>query len=285
MDVKHMRIDLSMAILAIILLCSNPIKAGSPTRIISLAPSLTKNLYLLDAGDLLVGCTNYCSIQAGTDASIVANAVQVNYEKIALLKPDLIITTTLTKTRSIENFKKLGIEVLLFENPLSFNQICDQFLSLGERIGKADLAREILMKAKDRVAELTNKIPNNPGAKSKVFMQIGANPLFTVVPETFMNDYILLSNTENIAADLEIGSINMESVILRNPDIIVIVLMGLIGEEESKKWRSFKNLNAVKKDQIFYLDADKACSPTPLSFVESLESIIKMFYPSSIRTE
>lgn len=280
MDLKYMRINLSVVFLAIILLCGNAIKADSPTRIISLAPSLTKNLYLLEAEDLLVGCTNYCSIQAGTDASIVANAVQVNYEKIALLKPDLIITTKLTKTRTIETFRKLGIEVLLFKNPNSFDQICEQFLVLGERIGKQKLATEIILEAKSRVDEVRKKIPEQKGQKSQLFMQIGANPLFTVIPETFMNDYIILSGTENIAADLKYGSLNLESVILRNPDIIVIVLMGMIGSEEKKRWHSFSNLSAVKKEQIFFLDADHACSPTPLSFVKSLETLINMIYPS-----
>lgn len=275
-----MRFNLSMVFLAIILLCGKAIMADSPTRIISLAPSLTKNLYLLEAEDLLVGCTNYCSIQAGTDASIVANAVQVNYEKIALLKPDLIITTDLTKTRTIETFKKLGFEVLIFKNPDSFDQICEQFLVLGEKIGKQKLANKIILEAKSRVDEVKNKIPMQKDQKSKLFMQIGANPLFTVIPGTFMNDYILLSGTENIAADLNFGSVNLESIILRDPDIIIIVLMGMVGSEEKKKWHSFSSLSAVKKEQIFFLDADQACSPTPLSFVKSLETLIDMIYPS-----
>jgi len=256
-------------------------QAQNPGRIISLAPSLTKNLYLLDAGNLIVGCTNYCTVQAGTDADIVANAVQVNYEKIVVLQPDLVITTNLTKTRTINTFRKLGIKVKVFENPDSFKSICEQFIELGSLIGKEEKARSIIEEVDQRMISIKNSIPDKGFKKPRTFMQLGANPLFTVVPGTFMNDYINLSGTTNIAQDLEIGSINIESVLVRNPDVILIVLMGIAGDEEKNRWNSFSQLSAARDNRIFMLDADMACSPTPYSFVETLENIIKFIYPDS----
>jgi ABC-type Fe3+-hydroxamate transport system substrate-binding protein len=259
-----------------LLLVSN-LGAQTPKRIISLAPSLTKNLYLLDAENLLVGCTSYCKLQSGTKATVVASAIQVNYEKAALLKPDLIITTTLTKAKTIETFKKLGIKVLVFENPRSFEEICKQFIHLGEKVGKKKKAEAIIKDAKSRIVKIKKQVPED-AKPQKLFMQLGANPLFAVVPNEFMNDYITYSGNTNIASDLKIGSINKETVFIRNPDIIVVVLMGTLGKEEKEKWLKYKNLNAVKKNQVFVLDADKACSPTPFSFVETLEDLIKMIY-------
>ena len=254
--------------------------AKAPQRIISLAPSLTKNLYLLQAEGLLVGCTNYCVLQSETDAEVVASAIQVNYEKAVMLKPDLVITTTLTKPKTIDTFRKLGVEVLVFETPASFSEICEQFISLGEVVGKKKQAEEIIAGAQQQVAAIRQKIP--PGApKQKIFMQIGANPLFTVVPNTFMNDFINFTATENIASGLTIGSINREAVLARNPDIIVVVLMGLAGEEEKERWESYKSLSAVKKKQVFIVDADRTCSPTPLSFVEALDELVSLIYKKS----
>lgn len=249
----------------------------TPQRIISLAPSLTKNLYLLGAGDLLVGCTNYCSLQSNTDAEVVASAIQVNYEKAVMLKPDLVITTTLTTPKTIDTFRKLGVEVLVYETPQSFDEICGQFVDLGEKAGKKQQARAIIADAKQQMQETRQKVPADAQSQ-KIFMQIGANPLFAVVPNTFMNDFIRLSETENIASDLTVGSINRETVLIRNPDIIVVVLMGLIGEEEKKRWETYSSLSAVKKDQVFIMDADETCSPTPLSFVKALDELITLIY-------
>jgi ABC-type Fe3+-hydroxamate transport system substrate-binding protein len=268
---------LSFLLVLILLISSTSMWAQSGERIVSLAPSLTKNLYLLGAEDLLVGCTNYCHLQSETDAQVVASALQVNYEKAVTLKPDLVITTDLTKTKTIDTFKKLGVEVLVFPNPTSFSEICDQFILLGEKVGKKELAEQIITDAKKRMEIIKQKVPD--GAPSqKLFMQIGANPLFAVVPETFMNDFIELSGNENVFSDLTMGSVNRESILVRNPDIIVVVLMGTMVAEEKSRWEEFENLNAVKKKQVFTLDADNACSPTPLSFVDALDELIDLIY-------
>ena len=253
------------------------LQAQTPQRIISLAPSLTKNLYLLHAEDLLVGCTSYCTLQSGTDAEVVASAIQVNYEKAVMLKPDLLITTSLTKPKTIETFKKLGVEVLVFDSPQSFDEICQQFIELGKKIGKEALAQKIIADSKSRIEKIEQQVPVGK-PKQKVFMQIGANPLFAVVPDTFMNDFIRLSGTQNIASDLSVGSINREMVLVSNPDVIIVVLMGSLGAEEKDRWEEFEALSAVQKDQVFIVDADKTCSPTPVSFVEALDDIINLIY-------
>ena len=263
-------------VIAILLLATHVFSAV-PKRIISLAPSLTKNLYLLEAENLLVGCTNYCTLQSETDAEVVATAIQVNYEKAVLLKPDLVITTSLTSPNTIETFRKLGIEVLVLESPKSFGEICSQFIELGEKVGKKSLAEKIISDVEMRIKAIKEKVPNN-STKQKMFMQIGSNPLFAVVPNTFMNDFIMFSGTENIASDLSVGSIGRETVLIRNPDIIVVVLMGVLGTEEKESWEQFTNLSAVTKDHIFIVDADRTCSPTPISFAEALEEIIDHIY-------
>jgi iron complex transport system substrate-binding protein len=194
-----------------------------------------------------------------------------------MLKPDLVITTTLTKPKTIDTFKKLGVEVLVFETPTSFSEICKQFILLGEAVDKKKLAEELIVDARNRISTIKQKVPAK-SPKQKIFMQIGANPLFAVVPNTFMNDFINFSGTENIASGLSVGSINRETVLVRNPDIIVVVLMGLIGEEEKERWESYQNLSAVKKKQVFIVDADRTCSPTPLSFVEALDELISLIY-------
>jgi len=264
-------------ILCLMLANYSILTAQTPQRIISLAPSLTKNLYLLEAEELLVGCTNYCTLQSETDADIVASAIQVNYEKAVMLEPDLIITTNLTQAKTIETFKNLGVEVLVFENPTSFEEICEQFIILGEVVGKKELAEQIIKEALHRISVTLEKVPDQ-SAKQKIFMQIGANPMFAVVPNTFMNDFIIFSGAENIASDLNIGSINLESVLVRDPDIIIVVLMGTLAAEEKDRWESFDKLSAVKKDQVFVMGADNACSPTPLSFVDALDELISLIY-------
>jgi len=253
------------------------VRAQYPKRIISLAPSLTKSLYWLQAGDLLAGCTSFCILQHPDDAEVVATAVQVNIEKAVMLKPDLVIASSLTNPETIRTFEKLGIPVLSFSYPRSFDDICKHVQVLGEKIGKKQLADQLIADTRKKLEAVKAKVPKVK-EKPGVFFQIGANPLFTAVPNTFMQDFINFSGCVNIASDLKIGSITRETVLVRDPDVIMVMLMGSVSREEKDKWEVYKNLKAVKNNKVFVVDDEKTCSPTPELFVEALDEIIGLIY-------
>lgn len=243
-------------------------------RIVSLSPSLTMNLYYLDAKDKLVGCTNYCEIAKPDNKPIIATAIKVSLEKLLMLEPDLVIATSITSAETIDMLKKLGIRVEIFRTPESFDEICAQFQRLGSIIGKEKLAKEIIGTSKSRVLELQKLCTWTTAPK--LFIQIGAKPLYAAIPNTFMDDYIQFINGTNITADLKRGSITREAVVARDPDVIIIVTMGIAGSEEKEMWENFEEMSAVRKKQVFFIDANLACTPTPKSFVETMEILISL---------
>lgn len=249
----------------------------SVLRIISLAPSITKELIDLDMHENIVGVTSYCNISANNEDLVIGTATNVNIEKILLLKPDMVFATGLTKESNINSLRNNGINVQMIPKLESFDDICKQFVRLGDLVGKVDLAQSIVDKSMQRIDSLKNSITST-SEKSKIFIQIGAKPLFTVIPNTFMNDYITYANCENIAADLDKGTITRESVLKRNPDVIFIVTMGIIGDEEKITWANYKELSATKNKKIFIIDSNVACTPTVLSFTETFENIINKIY-------
>ncbi len=244
--------------------------------IVSLAHSLTKMIYLLEAQDNLVGSTGFCEQAIDDGKHVVASQMNVNVEKILSLSPNVVITTDLTPARDLEALKKLGINVKVFDTPASFREICEQFVLLGKITGREELAASIVNREKSRLESLRKQIPEN--SKPEIFMQLGVKPLFAVIPHTFMDDYITMAGGINIAAGINIGTITRETVLVRNPDVILIVLMGLVGKEEKQNWESYTGLKAAENNKIFLIDADNACSPTPVSFVDTVEEIIKFVY-------
>jgi len=243
-------------------------------RIVSLAPSLTMNVYYLESKQKLVGCTSYCEIAKPDKKEIIGSIVTVNIEKIVSLKPDLVIATSITKPAVIDKLRKMGIRVEVFSSPKNFEAICEEFLHLGTLIGKTEKAKAVIAESKAKVEKI--KASHKTAKKSKVFFQIGADPIFSVLSNTFMNDYILYCGGVNIAADLKSGSIGRESVLQRNPDVIFIITMGITGDEEKKIWLNYPELTATKKKQIFIIDSNLACTPTPVSFVQTLEIVNKL---------
>jgi len=246
-------------------------------RIVSLAPSITDQIILLQSGNEIVGYTNFCKIPKTSKAVEVASAVSVNVERVFALKPDIVFVSTLTSQQTIQKLKKLRITVSYFPLATSYDQICSQFIELGKQIGKLPLANEIVKKSKARLSTIKSKIPVNK-KKLDMFVQIGVNPIWTAIPNTFVNDYILFSGGRNIAENLDNGAVSREAVLAWNPDYIFVVTMGVVGTDEVNVWKSFKTLNASKNNSIYILNPEKVCSPTPVTFVDVVEEIVAICY-------
>lgn len=248
---------------------------GQPcSRIVSLVPSVTQSLYYLEAQDNLVGCTSYCQAAKKDNKEIVSSAVKANVEKIISLKPDVVLASGLADPKDLELLRKVGIKVEIFNSPKSFSEICDEFIRLGIMAGKGEKANTIVEESKSAVQKIAGR--NRQHGNRKMFFQIGANPAFAVIRKTFMNDYITLSGFGNIAGNLAHGTVTREFVVANNPDCIFIATMGITSEEELKTWSGYSGMSAAKKKQIYLIDADIACQPTPITFVQTLETMSRL---------
>lgn len=249
--------------------------AQKTDRIISLAPSITSNIYLLGQQSKLVGCTNYCTLAINDQVPEVATSITVNLEKVISLKPDLVLSSPLIKLETIELLKRVGIRVEEFNIPKSFDEICEQFIFLGEILGVSQKAREIVDLHKAKLYDLKKEVIKRK-SKVSIFMQIGVSPLWTVIPNTFLDDYITFAGGQNIASEMTHGAVSRESIILKDPEIIFLVTMGNFGKEEKENWERYKSLKAVKNNSIFIINSALACEPTPSAFIKTLEQMIDL---------
>ncbi|MCM8826451.1 MAG: ABC transporter substrate-binding protein [Candidatus Omnitrophica bacterium] len=248
-----------------------------PQRIISLGPSITEELYLLGVEDKIVGVTTYCKRPPqAIRKEKVGTVIEVNVEKIFNLKADLILATPLAQQKDLEKLKKLGIKVITFPSAKNFTEICEQFLELGRIVGKEREAKEIIEKVVNFLTSIREKIKDLD--KPKVLIQVGVKPLWIATKDTFINDFIEFAGGENVGI-IGKGIYSREKVLMDNPDVIVITTMGIIGEKEKETWQRYKTISAVKNNRIYIFDSYKLCSPTPLSFIETLEELVGILHP------
>jgi iron complex transport system substrate-binding protein len=248
-----------------------------PQRIISLDPSITEQLYLLGVEDRLVGCTIYCKRPPEAEKKEkIGTVIEINVEKIVSLKPDLVIATSLTNPNAIEKLKNLGIKVIISPTAKNFQEICKNFLELGKIVDKKKEAKYIVQEARKKVASIYKKVKNLP--KPKVIVQVGAKPLWIATKDSFINDFIKLAGGINIGPSSKSGLYSREKVLKDNPDIIIIVTMGIVVKQEKEIWQRYKTISAVKNNRIYIMDSYKLCSPTPVSFVETLEELAKILH-------
>lgn len=249
--------------------------AGRQIRIISLSPVITEGLYLLGMENSIAGVTIYCQKPLrAKEKEKVGAVVEVDVEKIISLKPDVVFAMSLTSSKDIKKLKDMGINVIIFDIPKTFERLCEIFLELGKSTGKENEARYIINTSKMKVSDIKKRMSKLP--KQKIFIQIGAKPLFAATNEFFVNDYIEFAGGINIFKEAKSGLISREEVLKRNPDVILIATMGISGEDEQKTWHKYKMINAVKHNRIHIVDPDSICSPTPVSFAEYLDEIARI---------
>jgi ABC-type Fe3+-hydroxamate transport system substrate-binding protein len=264
-----------------------PDKTGStaaPQRIISLGPAVTEAIYLLGAQDRLVGCTIYCERPAeAKQKAKIGSVTSVNVELIIGLKPDLILATPLTDPRDLAKLTSLGANIIRLGAEKDFPGICSQFIQIGQLTGKEAEAGSIVEKAKQRVDAVSAGTRNL--STPRVFVQAGSKPLFTAGRDSFINDFILRSGGTNVAASAEgpadYGLYSYEKVVSQDPEVILILAMGITGEAEKQTWSRFTTVSAVKNSRIYALDSYDYCSPTPEVFAQALERLSAILHPDT----
>ena len=116
-----------------------------PMRIVSLSPLLTENVFLLGAGERMVGNTSYCTKpEAAKAVAKVGSVMELSIERIIGLRPDLVLAINLSPPQQVAQLERLGLRVHTFHQPDSFAEMCAQFLELGALLGREQRARAII---------------------------------------------------------------------------------------------------------------------------------------------
>ena len=153
----------------------------------------------------------------------------------------------------------------------SFEDVCNNFQTLADYLGKSNEAKVIIKSVKDEISSLSNETKKQN--KYKIFWEVGANPIFTVGNQSFVNEYNKYINGINVFEniDMRYPNISIESVIEKNPDVIMLVNMGDVSDQEILKWNKYKNITAVKNNKIFLLEANDIFTPTPKKFLNGIK--------------
>ena len=254
-----------------------PAQGSAQKRIISLSPPITEEIYLLGLGENIIANTIYCTRPKEAERKEkVGSVVSVNVESIVRLQPDIVFASPLTDQRALERLRKIGIEVTVFPQPKNFHELCKSFLTLGKMLGREEKAREIVAHATKGMEELKRRYGGKEGPT--VLFQIGSKPLFVANKDSIIHSYLEYVGGQNVAKDAKTGLFSREEVIRLNPEYLIIVTMGVDGEQERENWSKFRELRAARERKVYLIDAYKLCSPTPLSYVEVALKLASIFY-------
>ena len=167
-----------------------------PKRIVSLVPSQTELLFDLGLNKEVVGITKFCVHPADKvkGKKIVGGTKNFDLEKIASLKPDLVIAN------KEENYKE-GIEALRAKYPVWVSDIntLDDASEMIRHIGEiTDKKREAVRLAK-RIESSFRTLKRSKRVNTAYF--IWRDPYMTIGSDTFIHHIMTRAGFKNVFAD------------------------------------------------------------------------------------
>ena len=252
-----------------------------PERIVSLDPSVTEILFALGLGNEVVGVTDYCDYpEQARSKSKVGGYINPNIEAIALLQPDLLVTTLKTNTpRLIEQTEDFGIKVFVLD-PKKIEDIFENISLLAKLTYREERARELLGALQDRMHVVRKKVDgiSRPG----VFLEMGADPLISAGPGSFAHDLIEIAGGRNVAgrSSSRYPRYTLEEILLADPEVIIICSMTPDDPCLAQKrwWKKWTNISAVHNGRIYVIEANLLTRPGP-RMVDGLTKIAKAIHP------
>jgi len=248
---------------------------ANPSRIVSLAPSVTETLYALGVGDKVVGVTSFCDYPP--EAALkerVGDTMRPSIEKIVLLKPDLAIVSTASQLESfVRKLDNLGIPVYV-SSPRNFDGVLDSIARIGELAGAGDRAREITGVLRDRVDRVRARTERL--TRPRVLIVLGTSPLITAGGGTFVDDLITRAGGESISADLqtEYPQFSIETAVARRPEVI------FMQAGESQLPDRLRLTPAARSGRVFRVNDDLLLRPGP-RIVDGLEQMALKIHPEA----
>ncbi|MCX7797065.1 MAG: cobalamin-binding protein [Melioribacter sp.] len=250
-----------------------------PQRIITLAPSLTEAVYDLGLEKKLVGNTLYCDYpEDAKKIEKVGDLLNVNYEKMIALRPDIIFITVEGNTKETYNkLKELGLKVFV-SNPRNIEGIKKTYLDIAKIFDKKEFA-ELRISKWD---SLINKIKKRSSflEKKTAMYIVELKPIILAGKNTFINEYLKICGLLNIVEDspLSYPVFSREEILKRNPDYIIIP----DGKNSSiekllELYPEWEKLKAIKNKNIIVVNRDNFSRPGP-RYSEAIKELFTLLH-------
>ncbi len=248
---------------------------AQPTRIVSTSPSITETLFALDLGNRVAGVSNYCRYPPAVMLlPKIGTYIKPDPEKIALLRPDLVIIHK-SATALAGRLSALGIQYAEVKVG-SLAEVYSMIDDIGRATGVPARAEKLNRDIRSRLEAFRMEARNLP--KPKVLMVVGRNPgmltnIIAVGPGPYLGELLEIAGGSNVLTGTSIAypHISLETVVRLNPDVILdLSITGEAGADPAAQevrlrqpWLPHSELTAVRNEMIFGLASEILVTPGP----------------------
>ena len=251
-----------------------------PTRIVSLSPTATENLFAIGAGKQVIAVDEFSNYPARAPRTKLSG-FQPNAEAIASYRPDLVVVHS--DGGIVDQLEALRIRVI--HNPAATNleRAYRGILLLGRATGHRGNAAGVVRSMKSRIAASVASAKRSGSARLSVYHELTTD-YYSASSSTFIGQVYKLFGLRNIAdAASDAGSgypkLSAEHIIASNPDLIVLADSKCCGQSYATVaarpgWGTIK---AVRNRRVVRADDDIASrwGPRIVSFVRAVATALR----------
>jgi iron complex transport system substrate-binding protein len=195
-----------------------------PTRIVSLSPTATEDLFAIGAGSLVVAADKYSDYPAAAPTTKL-DPLNPNLEAIATYRPDLVVGSD-EPANFAPQMAKLGITTLNEPAATNLDQAYEEIQSLGAATGRAAGADALVAGMKARIAALVAEV--HPSSPATTYYYELSPDYYSLTSDTFVGQLLSLLGLKDIADARGVNAaggypqLSSESIIAARPDLIFL---------------------------------------------------------------
>lgn len=257
-----------------------------PSRIVCLTEETTETLYLIGAGELVVGVSGYTVRPPEARKKPKVSAfIQANLEKILDLKPDLVLAFSDLQADIVRDLVRRGVWVVAF-NQRSVEEILRMIRILGGMIGRDQEAEALAARLEERIERVRDQ-----GAallrRPRVFFEEWPDPLISGI--RWVSELVEVAGGEEIFPELraEQGAkgriVSYEEVVRREPEVIIGSWCGRKVRFETIRSRpGWERVPAVRRDRLYEIKSALILQPGPASLTDGLDRLHAIMAEASL---
>lgn len=280
--------------------------AKKPERIVALTLNTAEIIAALGHADLIVGIARNNNVVDDVLPELhpllkncafpeALNSGLPTLEGLLELKPELIIANSyyfnVPKVfGTMEDYKANGVEFYITEGSyvadVSIENTYNDIRNIGAILGQRDKAEELIKNMTSRFEKVTSQVFGKTPLTVMSFDSLNEDGFFIAGGKGLVQNLIELAGGTNVFADVEkqFGSVSIEEIIARKPDVIVIHAYTNNGKEDTQakvdklmNSPELSEIPAVKNNNIIIVPLFQA-NPG-LQNVNYVESLAKAMYP------
>lgn len=277
--IKHAIILITVALLCGCDKPDRPAPSGQPPeRIISLAPNITDTLYDLGLEARLVGISRFSSGQEKSDLPVVGDFMNINYEAVISLQPDLVVLEKSSDDQKAR-LENLGIPYLE-TGSLTIGDILASIHTIGEVCKVEEQATTLI----GRLERQIDAARNTPGRRPRTLLTFSDFSSHTKIEQVYAfgvacihSELLGIAGADNVVTDSRPSvTLSREAIIRLNPELIIELTAG----GPTNHWENLSSVDAVKHHRIHVLDGAYTTIPSPGFLMRTLADFSRIIRQS-----